>query len=123
PGGGRQACRPGCLAPRTTFVPIATTAPTGSVRRRRRPTPRRVLRSVSRTAEDDLTAPVIVVGGGIVGCSTAYELAKEGVPVTLLEQQEVAFGASGRNPGFVWLHCRNPGFALEVSLAARRRYP
>jgi len=67
--------------------------------------------------------PVIVVGGGIVGCSTAYELAKEGVAVTLLEQHEVAFGASGRNPGFVWLHCRIPGFALDVSLAARRRYP
>ena len=43
--------------------------------------------------------------------------------MTLLEQHEVAYGASGRNPGFVWLHCRNPGFALEVSLAARRLYP
>ena len=39
--------------------------------------------------------------------------------VTLLEQHEVAYGASGRNPGFVWLHCRNPGWALEVSLAGR----
>ncbi len=32
------------------------------------------------------------------------------------------YGASGRNPGFVWLHCRNPGWALEVSLAGRRLY-
>jgi glycine/D-amino acid oxidase-like deaminating enzyme len=66
---------------------------------------------------------VIIVGGGIVGCSTAYFLAREGVPVVLLEQHEISWGASGRNPGFVWLHCRNPGFALEVSLAARRLYP
>ena len=65
---------------------------------------------------------VAIVGGGIVGCSCAYYLAREGVEVTLLEQHEVAYGASGRNPGFVWLHCRNPGFALDVSLAGRALY-
>jgi glycine/D-amino acid oxidase-like deaminating enzyme len=70
-----------------------------------------------------VSAPVIIVGGGIVGCSTAYFLARDGVPVTLVEQHEVSWGASGRNPGFVWLHCRNPGFALDVSLAARQLYP
>ena len=70
-----------------------------------------------------MSAPVIIVGGGIVGCSTAYFLAREGVPVVLLEQHEISWGASGRNPGFVWLHCRNPGFALDISLAARRLYP
>ena len=70
-----------------------------------------------------MSAPVIIVGGGIVGCSTAYFLAREGVPVVLLEQHEISWGASGRNPGFVWLHCRNPGFALDISLAARKLYP
>jgi glycine/D-amino acid oxidase-like deaminating enzyme len=64
----------------------------------------------------------VVVGGGIVGCSCAYFLAREGVEVELLEQEHVAYGASGRNPGFVWLHGRNPGFALDVSLAGRRLY-
>jgi glycine/D-amino acid oxidase-like deaminating enzyme/Asp/Glu/hydantoin racemase len=66
---------------------------------------------------------VVVVGGGIVGAATAYFAAREGARVTLLEREHVAFGASGRNPGFVWLHCRNPGFALEISLATRRLYP
>ena len=66
---------------------------------------------------------VIVVGGGIVGCSAAYFAARAGAEVTLLEREHVAFGASGRNPGFVWLHCRNPGFALEISLASRTLYP
>ena len=42
--------------------------------------------------------------------------------VTLLEQEHTGYGASGRNPGFVWLHCRNPGWALEISLAGRRLY-
>jgi len=66
---------------------------------------------------------VVIVGGGIVGCATAYFAARDGLDVTLLEREHVAFGASGRNPGFVWLHCRNPGFALEVSRAGRRLYP
>jgi glycine/D-amino acid oxidase-like deaminating enzyme len=66
---------------------------------------------------------VVVVGGGIVGCATAYFAARDGLDVTLVESREVGFGASGRNPGFVWLHCRNPGFALEISRAGRRLYP
>ena len=66
---------------------------------------------------------VLVVGGGIVGTATAYFAARAGARVTLLESEHVGYGASGRNPGFVWLHCRNPGFALEISLATRRLYP
>jgi glycine/D-amino acid oxidase-like deaminating enzyme len=66
---------------------------------------------------------VVIVGGGIVGCAAAYYSATEGLDVTLLEREHVGFGASGRNPGFVWLHCRNPGFALEVARAGRRLYP
>lgn len=65
---------------------------------------------------------VVVVGGGLVGTSTAYYAARRGMQVTLLEQQHTGYGASGRNPGFVWLHCRNPGWALEVSLAGRALY-
>jgi glycine/D-amino acid oxidase-like deaminating enzyme len=69
-----------------------------------------------------VSGKVIVVGGGIVGCATAYFAAQTGMDVVLLERQQCGFGASGRNPGFVWLHCRNPGFALEVSRAGRRLY-
>jgi glycine/D-amino acid oxidase-like deaminating enzyme len=65
---------------------------------------------------------VIVVGGGIVGCATAYFAARAGLDVTLVEREHCGYGASGRNPGFVWLHCRNPGFALEISRAGRRLY-
>ena len=65
---------------------------------------------------------VLVVGGGLVGTATAYYAAREGMQVTLLEQRHTGYGASGRNPGFVWLHCRNPGWALEISLAGRALY-
>ena len=44
---------------------------------------------------------VIVVGGGIIGCATAYELAKRGAKVTLIERSELAAGASGRNHGLL----------------------
>jgi glycine/D-amino acid oxidase-like deaminating enzyme len=44
---------------------------------------------------------VVVVGGGIVGCATAAFLAAAGVRVTLVEQMEIASGASGRNSGVV----------------------
>lgn len=65
---------------------------------------------------------IAIVGGGIVGTACAYYLAREGKQVTLFEETVVAHGASGRNPGFVWLHTRNPGFGREVSLAGRELY-
>jgi glycine/D-amino acid oxidase-like deaminating enzyme len=65
---------------------------------------------------------IIVVGAGLVGAATAYFAAREGMSVTLLEKEHAGYGASGRNPGFVWLHCRNPGWALDVSRAGRKLY-
>jgi gamma-glutamylputrescine oxidase len=49
-----------------------------------------------------LTSPVdvVVVGGGVTGCSCALALARGGKRVRLLEAREIAGGASGRNGGF-----------------------
>ncbi len=46
-------------------------------------------------------AEVIVVGGGLVGCSVAYHLAKASKEVIVLEARGIASGASGRNGGMV----------------------
>jgi glycine/D-amino acid oxidase-like deaminating enzyme len=70
-----------------------------------------------------MSREVIIVGGGIVGCATAYYCAREGMSVMLLEQKTIGYGASGRNPGFLWLHCRTPGFALDIARAGRKLYP
>src|ERR1700737_80649 len=43
----------------------------------------------------------IVVGGGIAGCTVAYELARRGRDVTLREQHSLAHAASGRNMGLL----------------------
>lgn len=47
-------------------------------------------------------AQVVVVGGGVIGLSVAYELAKMGInDVVVLESNYILFGASGRNGGGV----------------------
>lgn len=51
--------------------------------------------------EADRTCQVAVLGGGIVGITTALELAKAGVDVVLLEARRVGAGASGYNTGKV----------------------
>jgi gamma-glutamylputrescine oxidase len=43
---------------------------------------------------------VIVIGGGVTGCSCALTLAERGVQVRLHDAREIAGGASGRNGGF-----------------------
>lgn len=43
---------------------------------------------------------VVVIGGGVTGCSCALTLAERGVAVRLQEAREIAGGASGRNGGF-----------------------
>jgi gamma-glutamylputrescine oxidase len=48
-----------------------------------------------------LTADVAVVGGGLLGVATCYWLARTGVEVVLLEKTALAWGATGRNGGFV----------------------
>ena len=42
-----------------------------------------------------------MIGGGIVGTTCAFELASRGASVTLLEKDELAAGASGRNLGYL----------------------
>ncbi|MBU6405378.1 MAG: FAD-dependent oxidoreductase, partial [Proteobacteria bacterium] len=48
-------------------------------------------------------ARVAIVGGGYAGLNTALGLAERGVTdVVVLEREQVGFGASGRNGGFVF---------------------
>jgi D-hydroxyproline dehydrogenase subunit beta len=61
---------------------------------------------------------VVVVGGGIIGAACAFELAERGASVTLLEREELAAGASGRNNG-LWVTPVDPALLpmANVSLA------
>ena len=54
-------------------------------------------------------ADVIIVGGGIIGCATAYNLAKEGSSVIVLESDaSIGNGGSSRNGGGVRQSGRDP---------------
>ena len=67
----------------------------------------------------NLSTDVLVVGGGITGCATAYFLAREGVEVLLIDRDDLATGASGRNAGS--LHLQILPFILEGLDEERRR--
>ncbi|MBA6440770.1 NAD(P)/FAD-dependent oxidoreductase [Streptomyces sp. GMR22] len=68
------------------------------------------------------TADIVVVGGGIVGLCTAYELRKRGFDVVIVEQRFFAFGATGRNSGSLWLQVRRSGAELELARRGLARY-
>ena len=54
---------------------------------------------------------VCIIGGGLAGLSTALGLAERGVTdVAVLETEQVGFGASGRNGGFVF-----GGYSLDCA--------
>ncbi len=52
-------------------------------------------------ASGSLRADVAIVGGGLLGLSSALHLAEAGTSVIVLESHAIGFGASGRNTGFV----------------------
>ena len=45
---------------------------------------------------------VLIIGGGVIGAACASELARRGADVTLIERDELAAHASGRNQG-LWM--------------------
>jgi gamma-glutamylputrescine oxidase len=60
-------------------------------------------------------ADVCVVGGGLAGLTAALELARRGRKVCVLEAERLAWGASGRNGGFV-----SPGYSASYQTIERR---
>jgi gamma-glutamylputrescine oxidase len=67
------------------------------------------------TLDGAVQTQVCIVGGGLAGLSTAHECLQRGLKVALLEQHRIAWGASGRNGGFV-----SAGYATGHAQIARR---
>ena len=49
------------------------------------------------------TTDIAIIGGGLIGCSIAYQLSQAGVDCVLFEENDIAHGASGRNDGQIIL--------------------
>jgi glycine oxidase len=67
---------------------------------------------------------IIVVGGGIIGCATAYQLAKAGCAVTVLERSTPGAEASGAAAGILSPLAHSSQTTLSrLALASWRLYP
>ena len=58
---------------------------------------------------------VVIAGAGIVGANIAYQLAKRGAPVTVLDRATPAHGATANS--FAWINAKKqpfPYFALNL---------
>ncbi len=67
--------------------------PTGQIDQNRRMAGAEIL--ISKNAD------VVIVGGGVIGCSIAYQLAKQGIRATVLERGRFGSGASGATAGVI----------------------
>lgn len=64
---------------------------------------------------------VIVVGGGVVGCSIAWHLARKGAEVVVIEERAIAAAASGASAGGVRQQGRDPR-EMPLAIAAIARW-
>ena len=66
------------------------------------------------------SAEVVVIGAGVVGCSVAWYLAREGVKVTILEREAIGSGASAHATGSLSLLGAefSPGESFQMARAS-----
>lgn len=63
------------------------------------------------------TADAVVIGGGCMGVSTAYHLARSGLRVCLVEQGDLGSGTSGRSSAIVRTHYTLPTLVAMAEAA------
>lgn len=77
--------------------------------------------AVQNSADFPREVDVVVIGAGVIGTSTAYELARKGVSVALIEKGMVAGEQSSRNWGWVRQQNRDL-FELPLAMLSLRRW-
>ena len=67
----------------------------------------------------EVTADIVIIGGGVYGASIAYHLSRMGVgEIILVEKNHLASGATGRSGAMIREHYQHPtlvGIAREAS--------
>ena len=77
------------------------------------------------TRNSSANPDVLVLGGGLVGSAVAWGLAREGVHVTVLDQDDGALRASRGNFGLVWIQGKGYGLSpyARWSRSSAARWP
>ncbi len=65
--------------------------------------------------QQSMQADVVVIGGGLSGCSSALHLASQGVDVVVVEARQIGWGASGRSGGQI-----SNGFSIEQAVLEKQ---
>lgn len=63
---------------------------------------------------------VLIIGGGIIGSSIAYYVAKYGRDVTIIDKGDFASGTSSRCDGNILAIDKDPGFDSQMSLLSQQ---
>ncbi|HEV3049366.1 MAG TPA: glycine oxidase ThiO [Longimicrobium sp.] len=73
----------------------------------------------------DMTADVVIVGGGVIGCAIARRAARDGLSVVVLERGTPGMEASWAAAGMLspLAEANEPGPFLDLLIAAREMYP
>lgn len=69
------------------------------------------------------TADILIIGAGLIGSSTAYQLSRRGYKVVVIERDEPCAGASGTNSGIIGLHTKPAGLKLNMAISSMSLYP
>ncbi|MUK87676.1 FAD-dependent oxidoreductase [Ornithinibacillus sp. L9] len=68
------------------------------------------------------TADAIIIGGGVIGTSIAYYVAKTGRSVILLEKGEIGAQTSAACDKAIFLQSKKPGFPVQLAKKSRSIY-
>ena len=124
-GGGvrRAAPRPGCDL-RDLSAPSPATATRQFLERLAQPAASGTGPLGPRRPRGPRYNEVVIVGAGVIGCATAYELAKAGCAVTLLERATPGAEASGAAAGMLTTPGEPAATAFHrLAIASWRLYP
>ena len=59
---------------------------------------------------------VIIIGGGIIGSSVAWQLARRKNNVLVIERKDTCSGSAGATDGVVGYHTKKPGIQLDLAV-------
>src|SRR2546427_638483 len=70
------------------------------------------------------SSDIFVVGGGIVGCAVAYELARRGASVEVVDERPVAMGATQASAGVLapYIEAREDSPLLDLAVRSLNLY-